>query len=373
MKYLLSGTVVPATYETEISQISNAANRFLLNFCGQFNEKSSIKILSYIGINISPKVMQEIKRDNFYIPITYFERSKLRVRGAVYYHKIIKKHLDEYDGIIAYNVVYAWIFAPIIAKMKKKKSILLLADYSPEESYKGIMKKIYARLQLWSIRKYDYVVGLSENTKEYLTGKQKFICIEGGISDSFYEAFNEKKNIDPKCIKIMYAGILEKVTGIEMLIDAFRAGKFDNAELVISGKGSLEDLIVNVTNDNPSITYLGCCPYDEYMHNLAQADILVNPRNMNLPENANNFPSKIMEYIATGKCVVSTKFPGWERFKDYILFCDSDVESIQRCLQASLKNVLENSEEEFKRKRLFSEQFLWEKQVDKIIDYAGLE
>lgn len=373
MKYILCGTLVPAAYETEIPQISNAGNRFLLNFCGQFTKTSSIKALSYIGIDVPGKVMEEIEKEDFQFPISYFSRTRLRLGGALQYHKAIKSCFNEYDGLIAYNVVYAWLFAPIIAKKKRKKSILLLADYSPKESYKEILRKAYAQLQLWSIRKYDYVVGLSENTRNYLTKKQKFICIEGGIDDKFYNAFEERKTVNPERIKIMYAGILEKVTGIELLIEAFGKGKFGNAELIISGKGSMEKWMENVAKDNPAITYLGCVPYEEYMHNLSEADILVNPRDMNLLENANNFPSKIMEYMATGKYVVSTKFPGWERFQDYISFCDSNVESIQKYLQLACAEVRKNSEEAFRKKRLFAKQFLWKTQVDKLIDYAGLE
>ena len=88
---------------------------------------------------------------------------------------------------------------------------------------------------------------------------------------------------------------------------------------------------------------------------------MVNPRNMNLPENENNFPSKIMEYLATGKPIISTRFPGWEKYNKYIAFCESTVEGLQNALETS-----DAGRDREKEQRKFAAGFLWSNQVKKI-------
>ena len=134
-----------------------------------------------------------------------------------------------------------------------------------------------------------------------------------------------------------------------------------SVRLKISGKGSFQKTVEDAVKQDGRITYLGCVPYEEYLSNLKQADVLVNPRNMNLPENENNFPSKIMEYLATGKPIISTRFPGWEKYNEYITFCESTVEGLQNALETS-----DAGRDREKEQRKFAASFLWSNQVKKI-------
>ena len=167
----------------------------------------------------------------------------------------------------------------------------------------------------------------------------------------------------------MYSGILEKVTGIEMLIDAFLECNDDNIQLNVTGDGSLAEWIRDVSKRDNRIHYYGCIPYDEYRKKLSEADILINPRNMNLPENQNNFPSKIMEYLATGKMVISTKFPGWKRYQKYITFCENDSQSLQMTIEEWALSIKKRGEQEYFSNREFARRFLWNEQVEAIINF----
>ena len=74
----------------------------------------------------------------------------------------------------------------------------------------------------------------------------------------------------------MYAGILEKVTGIDLLIEAFQGIENPQIELYISGKGSLESLVNEATIKDSRIHYYGCTEYEEYKqgYELARAEML---------------------------------------------------------------------------------------------------
>lgn len=368
MKFLLCCTLVPTKYEVENKEISNAANRFLTNFCNQLEKGHLLKVLSYIGVSFdgdAKKDLLKVKDER----IQYFFKSKDILKGVLSMMLATWRGIKECDYAITYNVVYAWMFTPILTKIRRKKSILILADYSPVESYSSLKSKIYAKTQEYFIGKYDYVIGLSENTKKYLNTKQKFMCMEGGISEEFYDYFKNYKEPDKDNTILMYSGILEKVTGIDLLVEAFLKLNKNNSQLIITGEGSLASWVMEKEKQCRRIHYLGCLPYGEYMEKIQNADVLINPRNMELPENANNFPSKIMEYLATGKMIISTRFPGWERYQDYIEFCDSDVKGLRTSIDKCEYNVTEWTGENYDMNRIFSKNFLWSSRVEMIINF----
>ncbi|MBE5851366.1 MAG: glycosyltransferase family 4 protein [Lachnospiraceae bacterium] len=361
MKCLLCCTLVPAEYEIRIKDISNAANRFINNFLNYFERKNETEILSYIGVNVTQKVRTELQE----LSPNYYFKTKLKIGGVLRYWGAIIRKIQTVDCVITYNVEYTWLIAPFVARLFKKKSLLILADYSPSNSFNEISRKILARIQKLCLRRYDYVIGLSEKTRKYTVHKQKFLCIEGGITADFYNYYNNYKKLDMNRLCFMYAGILESVTGVDRLLEAFSNVNHPNIRLFISGKGSLESLVEQATDGDERIVYLGCPSYEEYMANLERADVLVNPRNMELAENANNFPSKIMEYLATGKRIVSTKFPGWEKFSPCITFCGSDAKDIETAIRQMIK-ADSWSVESYKRNRLVAQEYLWNEQIQKV-------
>lgn len=368
MKFLLCCTLVPEKYEVKNREISNAANRFLNNLCKSFRKEHSVEILSYIGVDFNDELKNELmllKDDN----VRYFFKSKNIFTGVLRMFGATWREVDTCDYVITYNVVYAWMLTALIAKIKQKNSILILADYSPKESYTSKKRQLYAQLQKYFIEKYDYVIGLSENTKKYLKQYQNFMCMEGGIANDFYDYFAKYKEPAQEKVILMYSGILEKVTGIDLLVSAFTKLQKKNVKLVITGDGSLAEWICQNAEKTPNIEYLGCLPYRDYMKKLYEADILINPRNMSLPENANNFPSKIMEYLATGKMIISTKFPGWERYCDYISFCDCEENSLIKIISEGIVELSDWTIEMYHNNREYAQKFLWDTQVSKMIEF----
>lgn len=372
MKFLLCCTLVPEKYEIEIKEISNAANRFIRNFCTQFEKEHFLDIISYVGIHIDEQTKNELKQcEKKDRKVKYVFKSRKYIKGILEMIFLICKEMHKYDYAITYNVVYAWMFVPIISKIMRKKSVLILADHSPSESYHSVGKRMYANVQQYFMGQYDYVIGLSEKTKKYLKPGQAFMCMEGGIAKDVYEYFDGYQEREKNKIIFMYSGILEEVTGVNLLIDAFKKMNTEKAKLIITGDGSLSDLIKDVALENENINYLGCIPYEEYMKKLSEADVLVNPRNMNLPENANNFPSKIMEYLAAGKVIVSTKFPGWERYQEYINFCESDCGDLRKRLENALVDAVNHKESQFCHIRKFAKKFIWNEQVKSIVNFLN--
>jgi len=90
---------------------------------------------------------------------------------------------------------------------------------------------------------------------------------------------------------------------------------------------------------------------------------------MHLEQNNNNFPSKIIEYIATGRIIVSTKFAGHENFVENIILVDTDVEQIKRALEKTIDNYLDLYSNYFVKNREKVKNYYWKEQSRKLNDF----
>lgn len=331
--------MVPEEYVLEIKESSLAGNKFQMNLINELKKECTVDIASFIAV---PMTEEQIKKIDNYNDNNkndrYFYKGNNFVKNLKKYRKYIKKVINNYDFVMTYNVQYPWFG---LNKICKNKSILILADFSDTKSYSNYIYKIYAQICKNEIKKYDYVIGLSKNHKKFLKNKQKFMYMPGGVKLNSYEKI-EINPVHNKKIKIMYAGLLSKVTGIDMIINV--AKRMENVDLIITGRGDLEEFVKEESNNSCNIKYLGSLKYEEYIKALNDANILINPRNMNLDENKNNFPSKIFDYLAVGKIIVSTKFSGYEDFIDNCYFADSNENSIEQALKTAIEQYDENYE-----------------------------
>jgi len=165
----------------------------------------------------------------------------------------------------------------------------------------------------------------------------------------------------------MYSGLLSRVTGVDILLNAMENLEENKIELWISGKGELEYEVRTASEKDTRIKYLGHMEYSEYMKCLEEADVLINPRNMSLPENQNNFPSKIMEYLAVGKPIISSKFVGWKKFQSEIYFYNDDLKNAlhEVCCKIEKHEVCFGDIYECNRKR--ANEYLWGEQLRKVL------
>lgn len=368
MKVLFCGTVVPESYDTKLRYLSPASNRFQINFCKELiRQGNSLKFLSYIGFPIEGDIPDFKSEEDFlHGSVEYVYRKKNIVESIWSFTTKVGQYMKEADVLISYNVVYTWMIAPLLSKRKHIRAVLLLADYTEASSFESYKKRCYAKLQLCSIRHYDVVVGLSANSKRFLKGKQAFIRMEGGISEFVYDFFNKKELPGDKAI-LMYSGLLEPVTGIDLLLEAFYRIEDNDIELWVSGKGSLNEKVREYESMDGRIVNIGYLDYEQYLSRLKKVQILINPRNMNLQENENNFPSKMMEYLATGKSIISTKFAGYERFEEYMVFCESNVEDMKAVIEQFVRNQGYKDESIYPRNREFARNFLWKNQVQEVL------
>lgn len=359
-KILFCGTMVPEDAEYHVKDISAAGNRFQNNMIKNLRRAGyEVVSCSFLGMDIPDDIKKKLTGN-------YVFKDKDLLKAIWNFHGLLKRTMSDTETVICYNIAYAWLFLPFMAKRMHKRSIVIMADYSESVSYKSISGKLYAKLQLWSMRRFDTVIGLSGKIKDKLRKKQGFVLMEGGIDEELYHSFVYRPHEEGTPITFMYSGLLNYVTGVNLLLDAMKRVERQDIRLWISGKGELEKAVKAAAEGDDRISYLGHLPYNEYIQKLQEADVLVNPRDMSLAENQNNFPSKIMDYLAAGKVIVSTRFAGWERFRENIFFCESNVSGIKKCLEKAIsKNA--NTKSVFCVNRKKAWEFEWGRQLERIL------
>ncbi len=369
-RVLFVGTQVPNELEVKSRWISAAGNRFQNNLIDNMKDNGYVvETIGFLGVNPGEEEKNRLLEGSFgpWTGVCVEDGINGKLRAVLHFRRMLKKRLYDNDYVVCYNILYAWLSLPIWAKRCKCKSVAVIADYSGPECYKNPVRKLYAGAMKRCFRRFDTVVGLSENIQDLLRRRQRFLLMEGGIDRRLYAFFRDRTDPDHLVYTVLYAGLLEKVTGIDLLLEAVK--KLPPSiplQIIFTGKGSMEYELKKAAEEDSRILYKGHLPYDEYLKVIKEADVLINPRNMNLPENQNNFPSKILEYLCSGKPVISTRFIGWEKFPHF-LYCDSNPNKLAEAILQG-RELIEHRAELFEKSRKMAESFLWEKQIQKMLN-----
>lgn len=361
MRFIICGTLLPPEVEQILPGASPAAGKYLRNMERALLRKGIEVIeMSYVAIPGAKEAYEKAGKSDK--DITY--KDKTIIRSIRDYQKKVIRTLQKDDVVVFYNIVYFDL--GLVKKIKKRgnKAILILADFTDSLSENGSIKRwVVSRFIAREFKKFDYGVALSERAKRFFSPKTKLIVMEGGINYSDYENINPP--VKRSVVRFMYAGTLSNVTGIDILLEAISKNTADNVEFYISGKGELDNLVSEAAQKDKRIKYLGFVSDKQYYELLNDVDVLINPRNMELLQNQNNFPSKVLEYLATGREVISTKFPGWERFKDNFLFYEGGSENLKIEINSML---YDNLNSHYNSNRSKAGDYDWNKQVDKIVE-----
>lgn len=129
--------------------------------------------------------------------------------------------------------------------------------------------------------------------------------LDGGVKRVRWNDSDRLRRKKSAKMRFLFTGGFGAYGGINQLIDAFRDIKNNDIELIICGKG--EDGVIKLAAANDKrIQFMGMVPELELEKQCRLADVFVNPRPDSRPENRHNFPSKLFEYLAYGKPIIST-------------------------------------------------------------------
>lgn len=244
--------------------------------------------------------------------------------------KIIKNTQDERINLLVYDLHLPLVKA--IKRIKRKYPFIHTCAILPDIPdaminviYGDKPPKLachYIHKKMQCINQFDCYVFLTEYMKEKVDIKNKPYVIVEGIYDEKDNVVANSLETDKKII--LYSGALRSAYGIKQLVDVFSKMENKGYELWICGGGELTDYIREQSQNLDNIKYFGYVSTERIKELQSRATILINPRKNDAEYTKYSFPSKTMEYLASGKPVIAYLLDGYPQ--DYIpyIICPTD-------------------------------------------------
>lgn len=402
---LFLGRLFPREKEAEIKTkmktgMQDAANALQWNIIDglEANDCGKIRIFNYLPVDSYPngyidkkieefsfKHTDKYECDDLNVGCTNLSIVKQFVNIFPFKYKI-KKWAEEQNSSKKVLIIYtASKMFLALAKYAKQcnseiETCCIIADipeYSAATDLHGISKiyNIYNKSRCAALYKFiDKFVLLTEQMAQRLAITVPYVVMEG-IAPKPEVAINSELSDKYKNDRyILYTGTLNYKFGIGELLDAFAQIPDKDVKLIICGFGQAESRIREDMKSDPRIVFLGRVDRAAAIALQRNATVLVNPRQNNEEFTKYSFPSKTMEYLASGVPVVAYKLDGIpDEYDEYIHYVGDD--SVYS-LAEEITKILNMSQSERKQKGDSAKEFVLKNknnviQSKKILDFIN--
>lgn len=259
-----------------------------------------------------------------------------RVYWAV--RKELKKYNEIDNNLIIYALHSPFLLAAVFLRRIVNCTCCVVVPDLPEfmsrqdRPIRRLGKKIDREIINFCLKRLDCYVLLSPYMLDKLPIYNKpWVLLEG-----IYNASSLPKNVLKSNNRvILYSGNVSRRYGITELLNAFHLITNNNYRLWICGRGDgLED-VLKMSEVDERISYLGVVNHDEVLVLQRKATVLINPRSSLGEYTKYSFPSKTMEYLASGTPTIMFHLPTIPREYDEFIYYIAD-ESVK-----GIKNKIE--------------------------------
>lgn len=293
---------------------------------------------------------------------------------------IKEKNKNNIVIILGYISFYTFFPVYILSKFYNLKILVVVPDipsyvmnYSKiKNNFKKLIWNLYSKLDRIIEKYYDGYILLTEHMNEIVNKRNKaYIVVEGFISLKEIKILKKNKKKTTKKI-IMYAGTIHEKYGIKKLIKAFKKVNVLECELWIFGEGDSLEFIKNEEKIDSRIRYKGTKTKEEILELEKQVSLLINPRPTTEEFTKYSFPSKTLEYMASGTPLLTTKLAGIpkEYFKYIYTFENEDIYEMSK----KIEEIILKSDEELIKFGKTSQKFVFKnktiiEQSKRILDF----
>lgn len=206
----------------------------------------------------------------------------------------------------------------LFAKVLGYKVVVdIVEDNSQAASFGGMVNKLRIKSGAFILKYFQAFIDLNIVISSHLeslllkyTSSEKVLFIPVTMDISKFE---ESKYIRKEEVTLFYGGSFGKKDGLDLLLKAFEevSEEYQNLRLVLTGKGEnvgdFEEFmeLVRASKFSSSISYKGFIPSQDYQKLLNSCDIFCVIRD-DSGAASTGFPSKLAEYLATGRAVIVT-------------------------------------------------------------------
>jgi len=334
--------------------------KFIKNFVSSliYTKKVNLSFVSYLNVSDYPffpqkivkKIVWSTKINNeelsgISVPFINTPISKVITRffSMLFYgYKTLLKN-KKTQGIIVYGAYLpSLVSGYILSKTFKVPLIGILTDppalsNSRDNKIKKYLRKIEKILTSLFLKKVNKLIVVNENLAIDFSPQTPYIVVNGFIDrHEFSNAKNKDENIETNknTIIFAYTGSIEKKYGIKELVEGFLKASVENAVLEICGRGDFDNELREISKNYRNIIYHGFVLPDKALEIQRRAHFLINTRPLNESYTKYSFPSKMLEYMASGKPIITTLLPGMEPYKDFLIILeDNNPETISKIIR----------------------------------------
>jgi len=243
------------------------------------------------------------------------------------------------DVLMIHGVHSPYLLYGVISRgLTGAKSVVVLTDppgvcLPSDGIVLRTLKRIDIRLVKWALRSVDGVVVLTDPLATDFAPGTPHLVMEGILPSAPNKHFT---SLPRSTFRAMYAGGLLDSYGVDRLVKAIQRLPHDEVRFAAYGKGPLCSWIDDQAKVDPRIEKVQFTKREVVMEKYATADLLVQPRPVDQDFVRYSFPSKLLEYMASGTPVLTTRLSGIPpKYGPYVYWIDDDsVEGIERSLRA---------------------------------------
>jgi len=259
------------------------------------------------------------------------------------------------DWIFVHGLHTPYLVFSLLARFTGRGVVVVLTDppgvvLSTDSKLAKLMKQLDAWLIGYILRRVDAVVALAPDLVRHLAIDRPALVFPGILESTLQvppvNPAIQLGDIPSKHrFTVTYAGGLSQAYGVDRLVDAV-LGIDPGVPILLKlyGRGDQEVRIRQLAVKDSRIVYGGFVDAATLMPELCAADLLISPRPTSEHFATMSFPSKLIEYLATGRPVLTTRIPSIPApLNDHFFFInDESADGIRIAIQAVMGISVEN-------------------------------
>lgn len=309
----------------------------------------------------------------FNIPLVKLFSKYVRVKSEL--KKTLKK--DDENIVIVYGPHSPFLLAAYQLRKYISKLCVVVPDLPEFMGAKptgvtAILKNMDQKLINKCLSRFDGFVLLSPHMKDKMpVGNKPWLQFEG-----IYKVPDSQKENTPKEENrtIMYTGNIYRKRGVDMLLEAFSMIDKPNYRLWIRGNGELKQDIIEMSKKDPRIVYFEPMEREELLRMERRATLMVNPTPASWEFTKYFFPSKNMEYMASGTPTLMFRLGCMpEEYHEHLYYCEEET---AEALRDRIVEICEQPQETLNAFGKHASDFIVEKknakvQAGRLVDFIN--
>jgi len=352
-------------YNNQLQQQAQKYNQLLMEGLtahgAQVTSVSSRPINRALTSQVFFKGEKDFENGIHYYYVPFFNLPVLRNVSVLLtvFFKVLTMKTDRHNTALVCDAlnIAATMAALAAAKLRGIKTVGIVTDV-PCHRPNNQEIPFHEKVNLKVMQKFDSYLLLTEQMSKVVNPRNNpYVVLEGHSDIAMKDRENDLQDKHSKKV-CFYAGSLRRIYGIENLVQGFVQADIPDTELHIYGNGDYVEDLKKLSEQYENVKYLGVAPNETIVQEELKATLLVNPRPTNEDYTQYSFPSKNMEYMASGTPVLTTCLPGMPKeYEPYVfLLRDETAEGVCK----ALKEIFAYTPEQLHRSGMEAKRFVME-------------